>query len=112
VVSVSGNELADYARGGSAMEAVWITAQQRGLAVQPVSPVFLYARTPEEFKDLSSAFCDELLTLQSQFRALVGTEPGANQILVLRLATSGPASVKSRRDPNRLRLRKNSPWLP
>jgi hypothetical protein len=112
VVSVTGNELADYARGGSAMEAVWITAQQRGFAVQPVSPVFLYARTPEEFKELSGTFCDELSTLQSQFRALVGTEPGANQILVLRLATSGPASVKSRRDPNRLRLRKNSPWLP
>jgi hypothetical protein len=112
VVSVTGNELADYARGGSAMEAVWITAQQLGLAVQPVSPVFLYARTPEEFKELSGTFCDELSTLQSQFRALVGTEPGANQILVLRLATSGPASVKSRRDPYRLRLRKNSPWLP
>jgi molybdopterin/thiamine biosynthesis adenylyltransferase len=107
VVSVTGNELVDYARGGSAMEAVWITAQQRGLTVQPVSPVFLYARTPGEFEELSATFRDELSSLQSQFRALVGTEPDANQILVLRLAVSGPASVKSRRDPNRLRLRKN-----
>jgi hypothetical protein len=106
-VSVTGNELVDYARGGSAMEAVWITAQQRGLTVQPVSPVFLYARTPGEFEELSATFRDELSSLQSQFRALVGTEPDANQILVLRLAVSGPASVKSRRDPNRLRLRKN-----
>jgi molybdopterin/thiamine biosynthesis adenylyltransferase len=107
VVSVTGNELVDYARGGSAMEAVWITAQQRGLTVQPVSPVFLYARTPGEFEELSATFRDELSSLQSQFRTLVGTEPDANQILVLRLAVSGPASVKSRRDPNRLRLRKN-----
>ena len=107
VVSVTGNELADYARGGSAMEAVWITAQQRGLTVQPVSPVFLYARTPGEFEELSPTFRDELSSLQSQFRALVGTEPDAHQILVLRLAVSGPASVKSRRDANRLRLRKN-----
>jgi hypothetical protein len=106
VVSVTGHELTDFVRGGSAMEAVWITAQQRGLAVQPVSPVFLFARTPEEFKELSDTFSDELATLQSQFRALVGTEPDATQILVLRLAVSGPASVKSRRDPNRLRLRK------
>jgi len=112
VVSVTGHELADFVRGGSAMEAVWITAQQHGLAVQPVSPVFLYARTPEELKELSGAFCDELATLQSQFRALVGTESGAAQILVLRLASSAPTSVKSRRDTNRLRLRKNSPWLP
>ncbi|MCU1699006.1 MAG: hypothetical protein JWR34_5069, partial [Mycobacterium sp.] len=116
VVSVTGHELTDFVRGGSAMEAVWITAQQRGLAVQPVSPVFLFARTPEEFKELSNTFSDELATLQSQFRALVGTEPDAAQILVLRLASSAPTSVKSRRDTNRLRLRlrlrKNSPWLP
>jgi hypothetical protein len=107
VVSVTGGELTDYARGGSAMEAVWITAQLGGLTVQPVSPVFLYARTPDEFEELSGSFCEELASLQSQFRALVGTEPDANQILVLRLAKSGPATVKSRRDPNRLRLRKN-----
>ena len=31
VVSVTGSGLADYARGGSAMEAVWVTAQQLGL---------------------------------------------------------------------------------
>ena len=35
VISVPGGSLTDYARGGSAVEAVWITAQQRGLAVQP-----------------------------------------------------------------------------
>ena len=29
--------------GGAAVELVWIIAQQQGLAVQPVSPVFLYA---------------------------------------------------------------------
>jgi hypothetical protein len=68
--------------------------------------VFLFARTPEEFKELSDTFSDELATLQSQFRALFGTDSDATQILVLRLAISGPASVKSRRDPNRLRLRK------
>ncbi|HEX7827412.1 MAG TPA: Rv1355c family protein, partial [Mycobacterium sp.] len=107
VVSVTGGELTDYARGGSAMEAVWITAQQGGLTVQPVSPVFLYARTPDEFEELSGTFCEELASLQSQFRALVGTEPDVNQILVLRLAMGGPASVRSRRDPSRLRLRKN-----
>ena len=82
VVPVAGHELADFVRGGSAMEAVWITAQQHGLAVQPISPVFLYARTPEELNELSGTFCDELATLQSQFRALVGTEPDAAQILV------------------------------
>ena len=43
VVSMDGTALTDYARAGSAVEAVWVVAQLRGLAVQPVSPVFLYA---------------------------------------------------------------------
>ena len=41
VVTVPGESLTDYARGGAAAEAVWITAQQHGLAVQPISPMFL-----------------------------------------------------------------------
>ena len=107
VVSVTGSGLADYARGGSAMEAVWVTAQQLGLAVQPVSPVFLYARTPGELKELSSTFCDELATLQSEFHELVGTQNDESQILVLRLAISEPASEKSRRTRDRLRFEFN-----
>ncbi len=107
VVSVTGSGLADYARGGSAMEAVWVTAQQLGLAVQPVSPVFLYARTPGELKELSSTFCDELATLQSQFHELVRTQNDESQILVLRLAISEPASEKSRRTRDRLRFEFN-----
>jgi hypothetical protein len=106
VVSIAGSALGDYARGGSAMEAVWVTAQHHGLAVQPVSPVFLYARTPEDLKELSSTFCYELATLQSQFRELAQTGDEA-QILVLRLAVAEPASVTSRRNRNRLRLPSN-----
>ena len=56
VIYVDGAELTDYARGGSAAEAVWITAQQHGLAVQPVSPVFLYAHGPRRPPQLSPAF--------------------------------------------------------
>ena len=72
VISVPGGTLTDYARGGSAVEAVWITAQQRGLAVQPISPVFLYARDVDELAELSTSFADELDDLQKEFRQLVG----------------------------------------
>ena len=71
VILVSGDTLTDYARGGSAAEAVWITAQQRGLAVQPISPVFLYARDVKDLAELSSAFADELGDLQEEFQQLV-----------------------------------------
>jgi hypothetical protein len=104
VVSVTGGTLTDYARGGSAAEAVWITAQQRGLAVQPVSPVFLYAHDSAELAGLSSSFADELAGLQHEFRRLVGLRPGSFPVLVLRLAVGGPAAVRSRRSPDRFSL--------
>ena len=104
VISVPANNLADYARGGSAVEAVWIFAQQRGLAVQPISPVFLYARSMAELTELSTSFGDELAELQKEFRQLVGMPPDRFPALVLRFAFSGPPSVRSSRDPDRVSM--------
>jgi hypothetical protein len=104
VIAVPADTLSDYARGGSASEAVWITAQQRGLAVQPISPVFLYARSMAELTELSTSFGDELAELQKEFRQLVRMRPDGFPALVLRLAFSGPASVRSRRSPGRICL--------
>jgi molybdopterin/thiamine biosynthesis adenylyltransferase len=105
VISVAGSTLADYARGGSAAEAVWITAQQHGLAVQPVSPIFLYARGAEDLTKVSTSFADELGDLQQEFWQLVPIPAGAWPALVLRLAVGEPASVRSRRSLERVCLR-------
>lgn len=99
VVTVTGSGLADFARGGAASEAVWIEAQQRGLAVQPLSPVFLHALDEHELHELSAPFTAELSRLQSAFRELAATEPGESQALVIKLAHAGAASVHSRRRP-------------
>jgi hypothetical protein len=104
VVSVTGSTLIDYAQGGAAVEAVWIAAQQHGFAVQPMSPVFLYARDAGELAELSMAFADELDDLQQEFRKLFGIPADASPALVLRFAVSDPASVRSRRSLDRVRL--------
>ena len=104
VISVPGSTLTDFARGGSAAEAVWITAQQHGLAVQPISPVFLYARDDEDLTALSTSFAGELGELQQEFRQLVRIPADVSPALVLRFAVSGPASVRSRRSIERVRL--------
>ena len=104
VVSVPGGSLADYVRGGSAVEAVWITAQQRGLAVQPVSPIFLYARGTGDFTEVSTTYADLLRGLQEEFGQLVGLPADAAIALVLRIAVSEPASVRSLRDFSRVNL--------
>ncbi|GAC1398953.1 MAG: Rv1355c family protein [Mycobacterium sp.] len=97
VISVRGESLTDYARGGSAAESVWITAQQHGLAVQPVSPVFLYAQGNEDLCELSSAFAGRLGDLQYNFRKLANTRAGESQVLVFRFSRAPRPSVPSRR---------------
>lgn len=103
VVSVHGRTLPDYARGGSAAEAVWIVAQQNGLAVQPVSPVFLHAHCDDELGELSASFATSLHRLQHSFRVLAHTADDESQVMVLRLADAPPASVHSRRSLRHVR---------
>ena len=101
VVSVRGNTLPDYALAGSAVEAVWIAAQRHGLAVQPISPVFLYAHDDRDIEALSPAFRDELGRLQYNFRELASTSPDEVQALVFRFTGAPRPSVRSRRRPLR-----------
>jgi molybdopterin/thiamine biosynthesis adenylyltransferase len=97
VISVPGHTLTDYARGGSAVEAAWIVAQQHGLGIQPISPVFLYAHDHNDLQDLSPPFAPTLSGLQRDFRELAGTGADESQVLVLRLSDAPRPSVRSRR---------------
>ncbi|WP_197383553.1 Rv1355c family protein [Mycolicibacterium mengxianglii] len=97
VVTIAGDTLYDYARGGAATEAVWIAAHQAGLSVQPVSPVFLYAHDDADLEELSPRFATELRRLQDAFTSLTGTG-GARAALVLRLSHTSGAPIRSRRE--------------
>ncbi|MFV8161075.1 Rv1355c family protein [Mycobacterium sp. 134] len=103
VVTITGSDLRAYAAGGSAVEAVWISAQQQGFGVQPVSPVFLYAHNATELEELSAPFAAELGELQGKFNALTGLQPGDSVALVLRMTVAPPASLPSRRSVTRVR---------
>lgn len=102
VITVTGERLSDYARGGSAVEAVWILAQREGLAVRPLSPVFLHARNTADLSELSTGFAGELGQLQSDFVHLTAIDPEESIVLVLRFTTAPPASVPSRRSLSRV----------
>lgn len=98
VITVEGHELTDFGRGGSAVEAVWVQAQLSGLAVQPISPVFLHAVNPPELAAMAPAFAQALLELQTEFHALAGTQPSESQVLVLKLAhADAPSQISQRR---------------
>lgn len=104
VVGVSGRNLVDYARGGSALESVWIAAEQCGLAVQPVFPVFLHAHDDAELTTVSEPFAGPLARLRQGFSDLSDCKPCDALILVLRFTEAPPASVRSRRRPVGQRL--------
>ncbi|MEJ2870658.1 Rv1355c family protein [Actinomycetospora sp. OC33-EN08] len=99
VVTVDGTAPADLVRGGQAVEAVWVEAQARGLAVHPTSPVFLYAHSADDLDELSGEFADELADLQRRFSRAVGLADGEVVALVLRLGHTAGPPVRSRRRP-------------
>lgn len=92
-------ELVAYARAGEALQRVWARAQRHGLAVQPVSPVFLYARRAEELHTVSPEFADTLTSLQGRFLDLLGVPGHETVALVLRLGYAAEVTVRSRRLP-------------
>jgi len=105
VVTVTGRSLLDYVHGGCGVEAVWITAQQQGLTVAPISPIFLYAHGRRDLDEVSTPFANELSVLQHEFERLAGIATGDVPVLILRIAVSEPATVRSRRDLDRIYLR-------
>jgi hypothetical protein len=99
VVTVAGSSPSDFVRGGAAAEAVWVEAEAHGLAVHPVSPVFLFAVTPSDLRTLSVRFADDLAELQRSFRVAVGLGETDVVALVLRLSHTDVTPVRSRRRP-------------
>lgn len=97
VVYIDGATLTDFARGGSAMQAVWIVAQQHGLAVHPVSPTFLYGCNRRDLDYLSPHFAGQLECLQHDLRDLINTRENEHEVLIFRLFHAPPPSVRSGR---------------
>ncbi|MEU2006039.1 Rv1355c family protein [Rhodococcus sp. NPDC019627] len=108
VLSVCGRDAADYVRGGQATESVWITAQQHGLAVQPISPVFLYGVERAEFEHLSPRYAGSLEGLRRELVDLVGVGEKESLIMVLRLSHAPAPSVRSARRRDRTGRRTTS----
>ncbi len=101
VITTTGATLRDHARGGSALEAVWIAANRLGLAVHPCSPLFVHAQSGNDRRALSPEFADTVDTLAHEFNDLVATHPGHSMIIVLRFSRAAPPTVRSRRRPVR-----------
>ncbi|MGY2116490.1 Rv1355c family protein [Nocardia gipuzkoensis] len=91
--------LTDYAEAGAVVARVWVRAERLGLCVQPISPVYLYARRHAELAAISPDFADTLASLQGRFLDLLEVPEHETMALVLRLSYASAATVRSRRRP-------------
>jgi hypothetical protein len=100
VVTVPRSDPAWYVRGGAAVERLWLTAELHGLAVQPVSPVFLYAVDEKDFMCLGGErHVDTLFHLSQRFNEFWDLDDGEHAVLLLRLSHAPPPSTRSARFP-------------
>ena len=100
VVTVPRSDPTWYVRGGAAVERMWLTAELHGLAVQPVSPVFLYAVDEKDFLRLGGErHVDTLFDLSQRFNEFWDLDDGEHVALLLRLSHAPPPSTRSARLP-------------
>jgi nitroreductase len=89
-----------YVRGGAAIERFWLSAESQGLAVQPVSPLFLYATNEEDLISLGGErHLDEMYRLSQRFSEAWDLEDGETMAMVMRVFHAAPPSVHSIRRP-------------
>jgi molybdopterin/thiamine biosynthesis adenylyltransferase/nitroreductase len=89
-----------YLRGGSAMERFWLLAEMHGLAVQPASPVFLYAVDESDMRQMAGErYLDEMHNLSERFHQFWGLSDGETAIMVFRVFQAPPPTVHSVRLP-------------
>ncbi len=103
-----------YLRGGSAMERFWLSAEMHGLALQPTSPVFLYAVDESDMLVMAGErYLDEMHKLSDQFQEFWGLGDGETAVMVFRVFQAPPPSVHSVRLPlSHVLVRENEPISP
>jgi hypothetical protein len=85
---------------GAAIERFWLSAELEGLSAQPVSPLFLYARTEVDLLNLGGErHLDEMYELSKRFHEAWDLEEGETMAMVLRVIHAPPPSVHSIRRP-------------
>jgi len=100
VVTVPSPDPIWYVRGGAAVERFWLTAELQGLAVQPVSPVFLYAVDDEDLLHLGGERqIDALFSLSQRFNEVWGLTDGERVALMLRVTHAPSPAFRSARLP-------------
>jgi len=100
VVTVPRAEAQWYVRAGAAMERLWLLGERMGLAMQPVSPLYLFATTEEELVELGGERrFNELSEHSERFREVWDIADTEALGMVFRVFQADAPSVHSIRLP-------------
>jgi hypothetical protein len=100
VVTVRDARPRSYVAGGAGVQRLWLAANAAGLAVQPVSPVSVFAVEPADFAGLvPEPYVARLQGLAARLRTLAGLADGEAVALVVRLSHVTAAPARSLRIP-------------
>jgi hypothetical protein len=100
VVTAAGSSPIDFVRCGAAVMRVWLAAEVSGLAVHPMSPLFIYAHGEKNFHALvGNRYAARLGSLAATFRELFRVGADEQLGLVLRLSHASAPTLRSQRLP-------------
>lgn len=101
VLSMDGQEAQHFLQGGRALEKIWLEANHRRIAFQPVSQIIFMAELL--FAHNKAAFnayeLSELLDIHNRFSKLTDLEKGRFPVFVFRLCYADVPPVRSLRKP-------------
>jgi hypothetical protein len=101
VISGRGTSPAHYFEAGSRMQRLWLLANARGLALQPLTAMlYVFARLDGRTAGLSPREVLAFQSARSAFRTLVPPREGHTELFAFRLAEAAPPSGRSLRRPS------------
>jgi len=97
-LTIDGDTDLDYVVGGKALQYFWLTAEQNGLSVQPISPIFMYANDAVDIQNLmQQQYQNEVSLLQQRFNKLLNIEEKEHPVLILKLSFAAEPEFRSLR---------------
>jgi hypothetical protein len=101
LLSVRGDQPADFVRGGEVLERIWLTATRHGIAFQPITGItFLLLRMRlTGGEGLSSDHRKLLDRVEEEFKRVYPEGAVENPIMLFRLGLASPPSGRAPRLP-------------
>ncbi len=99
VLIATGNEAGAYVAGGQCLQHLWLSSEEMGVAIHPMSPPWLYANNADEARTTAPADTADLLwSLRVKALDRCSIPPGAPLLTTFRVTKVEKSAYRSRRE--------------